>query len=333
MKKLLALTFSKYISVFFYFLLAASLITFSANNESQTQLEHTHPKTNNGSIPSIYLKPFSEDSPWNKKINSDYLFTNKVPAIKIIPFNIPVKLEINSNQWSIPFYISTKSDPINKIYIEENNQHSYINLPENALPAKGSDGHLCIFNTELNIIYEFYKFSKSSNKNEARAKLLRIIDPNGMGISDHPGMNIGTRAYGGSAVAGLLRKHELYGYDKINHALAVALSRKYLRPNYVWPASSEDSFSKNEYKGNIKMGTLVTINQHLDIDKELRNKLAIKIAYSLRIYGGYIVDSAGRNNLTLYSEPGVNNNYLDEAKTDLNKILDNLIFIEGNPKD
>lgn len=76
----------------------------------------------------------------------------------------------------------------------------------------------------------------------------------------------GVRAYGGSAVGGLIRADELAA-GTIPHVLALALTRDHMRYGPVWPAIFEDSFNPfSPYAGNVPMGSLVALPRFLNID-------------------------------------------------------------------
>ena len=272
-----------------------------------------------------YLSPFSEDSPWNSEVNDKsigdvgYVEKNrKLTGITGVTFN--------TKKWSIPFYLAKSTDPYRNIYIEKLRKYVSIKMPEDVVPAVGTDAHLCIMSHDKKRIYEFYKFNPSGV-----AKIFKDIDARGSGISSIRGKNIGVRAYGGSAVAGLIRNWELQDGQEINHALALALSSNYMKRGYVWPASSEDTKSKYTYTGNIEMGSLITIDPALDYEDILENKLARKIARALHRYGGFLVDSGGKNNLIFYAEPSGPTEELRAAASELNKIIPFLVITRAKP--
>ena len=122
----------------------------------------------------------------------------------------------------------------------------------------------------------------------------------------------GTRAYGGSAIAGLIRQGELT--RGIHHALAAAIDPKAHNRNgpdgkpFVWPASSADGDASTAYgtTGNLYMGTLLAIPPTVDLSKLGLHGPDMVIARTLQDYGAYIVDSGGCN-FQLFAEPKAQN--------------------------
>ncbi|MCU7802750.1 MAG: hypothetical protein KZQ96_06085 [Candidatus Thiodiazotropha sp. (ex Lucinoma borealis)] len=271
-----------------------------------------------------YLQPFSDNSPWNKPLIEYQEYVDN-DIIKVRKINNLSAVVINSKKWSIPFYKASKYDPVLNVYVKNISKNVSLRMPKEAQPAKGKDAHLNILSENKKTIYEFYKY----NKAKRIAKSLKIVDIEGLGVSQKPGYILGTRAYGGSSVGGLIRNWELAQNEKINHPLALAIGGKYLKSGYVWPASSEDSHSNKSYTGTIAMGSVITLPKELDISGILSNDTAKNIAHALQEYGGYIVDTVGNNNIILYAEPTANHSMLKRAAKQLSQILPHLIVLDG----
>ncbi|MFI5041341.1 MAG: hypothetical protein ACHQNA_05750, partial [Acidimicrobiales bacterium] len=110
----------------------------------------------------------------------------------------------------------------------------------------------------------------------------------------------GVRAYGGSAIGGLLRVGEITS-GVIPHALALALDgRQQSRSTpYVWPATASDDPSG--YSGSVPMGTLVAIPPWVNVNALGLSPSGVALATALQNYGGYDVDS-NNNGLGAYAE-------------------------------
>ncbi|MES9950274.1 MAG: hypothetical protein ABW118_15055 [Candidatus Thiodiazotropha sp.] len=268
-----------------------------------------------------FLQPFSKESPWNQDLLTRYGINTR-KDLQLEEVKMPYKIGINSRSWSIPFYMSERSDPKKIILLTESNKIITLRLPVRAKPAKGDDAHLAIMDVNNKIIHEFYKYN-----NDGTAKIYRQVKADGYGFAESGNQYIGTRASGGSAVGGLIRLWE-YGINQpIKHALAIAVSKEYLKKGFVKPASSEDSFSDEMYKGDIEMGSHITLMSGIEIDKILVNKLAQKIAHAIYDYGAYVVDSGGREKLIFYAEPGFPTKALQSANQDLKKLQPYLVKI------
>jgi hypothetical protein len=110
------------------------------------------------------------------------------------------------------------------------------------------------------------------------------------------GLHGGTRAYGGSAVGGLVRDWELE-QGRIDHAIAVALRPEQMRNGPVWPASVEDGGGTDTgpYSGGsngIAMGSLLAIPPSVDLASQGLSPAGLAIARAFQNYGGYVVDKS-----------------------------------------
>ena len=131
----------------------------------------------------------------------------------------------------------------------------------------------------------------------------------------------GVRAYGGSAIGGLIRKGELT--NGISHTLALATSMSNLNSKgpggktFVWPACSSDyEFPQSLWppkskpfrdwygkSGNLFIGTLLAIPPEIDITTigVGTSGPTYQIAKALQDFGGYIVDM-GEAPLAFYAD-------------------------------
>jgi hypothetical protein len=117
-----------------------------------------------------------------------------------------------------------------------------------------------------------------------------------------PGVGAGgVRAYGGSAIGGLIRTWELQE-GTLRHALALAIDADQLGLGPVWPATTQDGDAARTYAGNIPMGTLAAIPPSVDVERLGLTPAGLAVARALRDYGAYVVDRSGC--VCLYAEPG-----------------------------
>lgn len=140
----------------------------------------------------------------------------------------------------------------------------------------------------------------------------------------------GVRAYGGSAVGGLIRADELAA-GTIPHALALALTRDHMRYGPVWPAIFEDSFNPfSPYAGNVPMGSLVALPRFLNIDALGFSPATTAIAHALQDYGAYVVDSSA--NFTFFAEPSADP-FIGPAHNDFERLQSLLSCVTDNGPD
>ena len=137
---------------------------------------------------------------------------------------------------------------------------------------------------------------------------------------------VGIRAYGGSAIGGLIRTWEMQA-GVIRHALAFAMPRSAMVPGPVWPATSQDSGAVGTYTGALPMGTLVAIPSSVNLTTLGLSPAGLAIARALEQYGAYLVDASSQ--FTLYAEPSADA-LLGSARTDLAMIHAQLRVITNN---
>ncbi len=258
--------------------------------------------------------PYSSDSPWNMPIGSGAQFapatSSKWTSIQNVGF---VMTYAPDN--SIPVYVAKLSDPIRKIYRTNGGSNEYVvftmHVPDAAVPATGGSGDhwLELIDETHSYVIEMFQAVKRSD-GDIEAGFPNKIDLRSSGIS--PDRYEGSCAYGGSCIAGLIRKGEIS--DGIRHALRMSLAPQVLNqfaPNgksYVWPAGSSDSNAASTYStaGNVYMGTLLAIPPDVDIEKIAGppGTPLYELAWTLQNYGAYVVDSGYFN---LYGEVGTEN--------------------------
>ena len=150
---------------------------------------------------------------------------------------------------------------------------------------------------------------------------VEVVDLHGYGI----GPDNGVRAYGGSALGGLIRNWEIdpsdpnYTDGVIRHPLAMALPSTMLRYDngdpgydangygtalgYVSPATEQDYDSPWTYSGVIPMGSRVVLPTAVDIDSLDLTPEQRTIAQALQDYGGYVTDRTAPDTVAFYAEP------------------------------
>jgi hypothetical protein len=146
----------------------------------------------------------------------------------------------------------------------------------------------------------------------------------------------GERAYGGSAIAGLIRKGELS--SGIKHALALAIPHSQMKCivsgstpsgscDPVWPASKVDDGARAKYKGEVPMGQLVSIPVDVDLSSLGLTAGGLRLAQALKDYGAYVVDAS--EDFVMYAEPAASGE-LTGARKDLAAIRALLRCVTNN---
>jgi hypothetical protein len=288
------------------------------------------PKTR---IPSKW--PFSEASPWNAPMGANATFSSANDPRTQNLVDPSIVAGINAAEYSHPIYVAKSSDPMRSVRVKvaptgiegsgiaEYDVVARFRIPKRAEPAPGEDAHLHVVDPDGRTLHETWMFAKSGS--ELTAAGYARTDLLGSGVSSVNGRNVGMRAYGGSAIGGLIRTWEVKA-DAIRHVLAIALTNNQLKRGWVWPATQEDSGSST-YAGQIPMGSLVAIPPSVDLTALDLSDDGLVLAKALQDYGAYVVDRSG--GFTFYAEPGAESR-LGSMRRDVNKIREQLRLVTNN---
>lgn len=275
-----------------------------------------------------FRQPFAADSPWNLPLGSDAEYAR----IESPDFSIYGGGNLNVADWTHPIYRASEGDPLVTIQEFRRREKLAIRIPAEAQPDPQADGHLHIVDPSGRWVYEMYQAVRRGDDLIQTNRLVKN-DLYGPGVYDdwH-----GVRAYGGSAIGGLIRQGELT--TGIHHPLAVAVRRYAMNKNgahgkpYVWPASAADVGWETTYGsyGNLYMGSLLAIPPEVDLDAlGLRSRAGMEIAQALQTYGAYITDAADTN-LVFYAEPACATEVPPGIRYDLRRIVEHLQVVTNN---
>jgi len=270
--------------------------------------------------------PFSVDSPWNTPMGSGAAFDNSACNAGIT--DTTVGNDVNAGSWSHPVVVAGSGDAYNTIKRRGVGNVANIRIPAAAKPAtpsyaSGGDAHLHVIDPSKRYVDEMWQAQRQSllGSNTVTVSSYTRNDLYGPGIGTG-----GERAYGGSAIGGLIRTAELNAKN-IPHALAFALPRSSQAYGPVWPATLQDDGADTTYRGAVHMGTLVAIPAAVDITKLGLSPQGLVVARALQDYGAYDVDSSG--DFALYAEPSAES-LVGAIRTDLPKIRAQLRCVSNN---
>jgi hypothetical protein len=241
-----------------------------------------------------WLWPFASTSPWNMPLGSGARFAGDADTTtrnfrdpSFVPW-------VNAGKYSHPIVMAAASDPVVTLY-ERGKVVEQLHLPAAAVPAAGTDGHLHIVDPGRRWIDETWNTTRSGTT--ASTSYHVRTDLTGPGVGQG-----GVRAYGGSAIGGLIRTWELQ-QGSIRHAIAIALASGQLRTGWAWPATAQDGDAASSYHGAIPMGSLLAIPSSVDVDALGLSGEGRMVAHALQDYGAYVVDRS--SGPTLYAEPAI----------------------------
>ena len=263
--------------------------------------------------------PFSSTSPWNRPIGS-YAQLSSPDDPRVLTVRGEDGRVNSNNGYSHPVYRAEDDDPETLIQdLSHPGRTKSALVPTEAVPASGSDGHLHVISPDGRYVYETWKAERQDDTHLTAARVERN-DLLGSGV-----LHGGTRAYGGSAIGGLVRRWELDA-GEIRHAVAIALDPSQLVVGPVWPANADD----DEYPpgGTVPMGTLFTIPHWVDVDDLGLNRDALAVARAIQDYGAYVVDQGAP--FVLYLEQGVTEEQHANVDAQIGVIKDLVLVVTNN---
>jgi hypothetical protein len=280
---------------------------YSASVAATTPAASTGGGTRNG-----FYWPFDANSPWNLPVGNNVALESTGAAKTQTLRNSPATPWLNVDAYSHPVYKAVAGDPITFMTdVNDGSRSRNVYIPASATPAPGTDAHLHVLQpngwemVEMWLVrYNNQGSTDVPNNCAGRIEHCSIYD-DGIGPSG------GTRGYGGSAVAGLIRTADVVpgspGYTDgvIKHALAIAVPGSFMLAGggfgYVWPATEQDGVWASTYGGNIPMGQYFVIPKATNINGLGLTASGLKMAKALQDYGGYITDTSG--SFSFYLEP------------------------------
>jgi hypothetical protein len=216
---------------------------------------------------------------------------------------------VNAEEYSHPIYQASAGDPVVTVTRPGHPNVSF-QLPVGATPAAGSDKHLHVIDPTHRWVDEDWKVGGVAPALTTGYHVR--TDLYGPGVGEG-----GVRAYGGSAIGGLLRSWELQ-QGAVRHALALAIDADQLGRGPVWPATAEDGNAASSYSGNVPMGTLAAIPASVDVTKLGLSATGVAVARALQDYGAYVVDRSGCT--CLYAEPSTPRAAVSALRKDVAKL-------------
>ena len=278
------------------------------------------------------LLPFGGHSPWRLGIAEDAKFApdNDARNVTLNNVNASGGAGVNYYQYSHPVAVATASDPLASVtdsfhpaggipaggtWLER--------IPATAKVAAGTDKHMHVITPDKKQVLEHFGMARTDSTHYTTTRRHRV-SLFGSGI----GPQNGTRAFGGSAIAGLIRNWEMDPTHPkytgvIAHPIAIACrsaqmlytgkiggdgygdaydSSGYgLKRGYVWPATEQDYNSDTAYTGSIPMGSYFAIPPTVDVSALGLDTVAGRmVAQAMQDYGAYITDTSGTT--TIYLE-------------------------------
>ena len=295
---------------------------------------HAAPPTSGGTIHSefgTFERPFSARSYWNIRPVGVQLGGFQIPDSSYRPL-------VGGGAYSSTAFLADSSDKPQQIFgapgkrgLWELDGEQFVDSitvprwPADVIPASGSDGHADIVDPVQGVIHSFLRLRKDKS-GRWTADMYAWTRLDGRGWGDPAHYYQGARAAAVPPMAGLIRKHEVDdGQALYRHALAISMTYNALsaRKGYVFPATSADGDWKIN-TGEIPEGALMMLPESFDT-RSIEDKALRKVAETLKVYGGYVVDRNLGTPFYVYVENGSSfgshkNRWSDSVEQDLKRI-------------
>lgn len=295
------------------------------------------------------LWPFSVDSIWNLPVATTARFEKSTDTMTAALLGASGTPWMNSEQYSHPVTQASDSDPLATVTdFYEPTRSGIFRVPANATIAGGGDQHMHIVDPLQVWVHECFGTTRNSptSYTVGRHEASNLYGPGAGPIG-------GTRAYGGSAIGGLIRKwevdptHPAYT-GEIRHALAIALGNNQLYYNsvgsavgqdqygwgasrgYVWPATEQDYDSPYTYFGVIPMGSFCAIPSWVNVEALPLSAAGKMVARAMQRYGVYVTDRSAA--FTMYVEPGTPTSWLYPARDNIAVLRAQLRIVTNSGK-
>jgi hypothetical protein len=217
---------------------------------------------------------------------------------------------INTDTYSTPVYTVPANQPTVRVKIVREDggwvdpnlaaAFSAVPLPSNAQPAKGSDGHLVVWQPSTDKMWEFWRMRYEGGSWVAsHGGAMQNVSEN-PGYYNSSAWN-GAQTYWGATatalplVGGLMTMKEL-SERKIPHALALAIPEP--GSSYVWPAQRSDGWKSGS--SAIPEGTIFRLPASLNLASLHLSPTTLAIAEAAQRYGMVVRDTSGC--VSLYGE-------------------------------
>jgi len=253
-------------------------------------------------------RPYSNDSPWNLKIGPQPVYD---PYSKFYVASIHGWFGADAHWFEFPLYEVSKKTPLKKVKIScvyskvvDNGTRLIIKkrtsvevpVPDEAIPAKGTDANIIFWNPETGDEWGFwqakvqYDGSWLARNGYHYNTKWNAVPPKGF-IS---------RGAGLPYFAGLIRPWEIK-QGKIEHSIGFSLN--YPSPLYVYPATKSDGISKAI--PSLPEGARLQLDPTLtkeDFQSWRLNREGRIIARALQEYGMILVDGSGHPKISVEYE-------------------------------
>ncbi len=285
-------------------------VTDDTDGETEVSFTWTVSEQSVGLTYGTFEYPFSSSSVWNTALASSATLDTVGPHVHQESQNFFAAGYNQTPTWGHPLYEASSSDDLFtatfQVYVEDEVHQGPSNpqfrIPSSAQPDTQADGHLHVLDEDGVTLWDIYAASIDHGANTISTGVWAHrtrIDGSGIGTTS---TGVGTRAYGGASIAGMVRKHELDD-GVIHHRIALMLPLQAMREDdvaFMWPATRKDSFGYDNPSWGGHMGECFRIPPSVDVSSLGLSATAEIVAKALQDYGGHVVDQSGSTSIAVF---------------------------------
>lgn len=225
---------------------------------------------------------------------------------------------INTNQYSSPVYTVDSSVPTVKVtqwdcqkkgFLDSSlaAQWSAVPIPDYALPSKGTDAEMTVYQPATDTVWEFWQAKKVDGKWQAcwGGRIQNASVSNGVFYTYYGATATSLPFLGGQITAEELARGE------IRHAIGIALVDAEDKSIYSWPANRSDGVNPEKKRNRIPEGLRFRLDPAVNVDALPMSKAGKIIAKAAQKYGFVVWDRAGA--LSLRAQNAVSYTALGQA--------------------
>jgi hypothetical protein len=258
---------------------------------------------------------FSPSSVWNHPVPANASLDPRSAAM-VTAFEEGIALErlsgggpgVNTTDYSVPIYTVPVGQPTVRVRLISRRREpalqaawNAVPLPQDALPAAGTDGHLVLWQPSTDRLWEFWQLARGADGWQANwGGAMRHVSSN-PGVYGPKAWRGAKRSWGASAssfsIAGGLITLEDLEQGQINHALAMAIPD--VRAGvYAAPARRTDG--KSADPRSLPEGAHLRLDPTLNLARLHLPRFTLMIAEAAQRYGIIVRDTA--SHVTLYAQ-------------------------------
>lgn len=264
--------------------------------------------------PSAVKHPrFGGNSFWYKKVSSAPVDGNSSGKINMLASSIEDNwlgdAAVNTDKFGVAFYSANSSTPRYDFSYADCQRKGHmpkelapvlknVPVPSGAKPAAGGDGHMSIYDSSTDTLWEFWQAKRQGNGWAAcwGGKISGVSKAQG-----NYGGTMGPSATGISLAGGMVSAADVKrGY--INHAVCISAIHIRDYRTYSWPAVRSDGNSQDY--NSIIQGQRLRLPKSVNVDSLNITPFAKMVAKAAQDYGFIVCDKGGAVAVTTESPDG-----------------------------